>query len=181
MSVGKYSPTVGSSYAMDQNWWERNGGGFGNGNNPESDNDNDGYDSYGYSENGNGPDRAGYTENEYLENHTQSEINEEESLIEQISTTSTRLLGDLNEYVNIYSILKNSEFSKDDTNKLLKLYRDKIIDEEIKTNKINDEILSPYLLSKGYIHESRVDDFIEKCKNTLNPTPTKKKTKSFDM
>ena len=72
MSVGKYSPTVSRWYADDQNWWYKNGG--------YSDlstlNDDEGYDSYGYSdfdENheyvgaGNGVDRAGYTESEYMQ------------------------------------------------------------------------------------------------------------------
>lgn len=63
MGVGKYSPTVVASYHKDQNWWERNGGGYGNGKNPESNND-DGYDSYGYAD-CTGPDRAGHTESDY--------------------------------------------------------------------------------------------------------------------
>lgn len=65
MSVGKYSPTVSSSYAEDQSWFEKNGGGFGNGILPSSQYDDQGYDSYGY----NGytdRDRAGYTESQYL-------------------------------------------------------------------------------------------------------------------
>lgn len=67
MSVGKYSPTVSHSYRVDQKWHEKNGGGFGNGKNPESDTDDEGYDSYGYSgDYGDGVDRAGYTEDEYL-------------------------------------------------------------------------------------------------------------------
>lgn len=64
MSVGKYSPTVSSSYAADQNWWEKNGGGYGNGIDPNSDNDDDGYDRYGYD--ANDTDRAGHQENHYL-------------------------------------------------------------------------------------------------------------------
>jgi hypothetical protein len=64
---GKYSPTVSASYSSDQKWFVKNGGGFGNGKNPDSDLDNDGYDSYGYSqEDGCGPDRAGYTEDNYI-------------------------------------------------------------------------------------------------------------------
>jgi hypothetical protein len=66
MSVGKYSPTVSRWYAKDQNWWAKNGGGRGNGINPECYDDDEGFDSYGYSENGEGPDRAGNTESEYL-------------------------------------------------------------------------------------------------------------------
>ena len=53
MGVGKYSPTVSRSYSQDKDWFEKNGGGFGNGLMPESQFDNQGYDSYGYS---------GYTE-----------------------------------------------------------------------------------------------------------------------
>lgn len=64
MSVGKYSPTVSFSYGKDQDWFKKNGGGFGNGNNPHSDLDNDGYDSYGYNENE--VDRAGNSEMDYL-------------------------------------------------------------------------------------------------------------------
>ncbi len=64
MSVGKYSPTVSFMYARDQNWFEKNGGGYGNGNDPESDYDDDGYDSYGY--NRNDIDRAGNAEFSYL-------------------------------------------------------------------------------------------------------------------
>ena len=67
MSVGKYSPTVSHSYAVDQGWWEANGGGYDNGINPASQLDDEGFDSYGYSgEHGDGPDRAGYDEYEYL-------------------------------------------------------------------------------------------------------------------
>lgn len=67
MSTGKYSPTVFSAYADDQDWWEKNGGGFGNGVDPDSECDDDGYDSYGYSGRfGDGPDREGYTELNYL-------------------------------------------------------------------------------------------------------------------
>lgn len=68
MSVGKYSPTVSYSYRQDQDWWEKNGGGYGNGKDPDSQLDDEGYDSYGYSGKfGDGPDRAGYTEEQYLE------------------------------------------------------------------------------------------------------------------
>jgi len=80
MSVGKYSPTVSHSYSMDQGWWEKNGGGYGNGANPESDLDDDGYDSYGYhcycGEDGlyhEGVDRAGYTEMDYLTSYVDSD------------------------------------------------------------------------------------------------------------
>lgn len=102
MSVGKYSPTVYSSYRLDQNWWSRNGGGFGNGKNPDSDLDDDGYDSYGYShEDGCGPDRAGHTEEDYLtcgESYVDS--NDEDQyhypLYEDVySDWAGRLLGDL--------------------------------------------------------------------------------------
>lgn len=67
MSVGKYSPTVSNAYARDQKWWEKNGGGYDNGNDPDVDEDNDGFDSYGYAGPlGQGPDRAGNTEMDYL-------------------------------------------------------------------------------------------------------------------
>jgi len=46
MAIGKYSPTVFARYIADENWFVKNGGGFGNGNNPESQYDNEGYDSY---------------------------------------------------------------------------------------------------------------------------------------
>lgn len=62
---GKYSPTVFFSYSKDQDWFKKNGGHFNNGKNPESDDDDDGFDSYGYSDNGLGVDRAGYTEDQY--------------------------------------------------------------------------------------------------------------------
>jgi hypothetical protein len=65
MGLAKYSPTVSSSYAKDQEWFEKNGGGFDNGLNPLSQGDNQGYDSYGYSMY-NDRDRAGNTESDYL-------------------------------------------------------------------------------------------------------------------
>lgn len=65
MSVGKYSPTVSYSYAVDRDWFQKNGGGFGNGVDPESDDDDEGYDRYGYSSL-TGEDRAGHTESNYL-------------------------------------------------------------------------------------------------------------------
>ncbi len=63
MGVGKYSPTVSTSYSQDQAWYEKNGGGYGNGKDPESDYDDDGYDAYGY--NADDRDRAGHHENDY--------------------------------------------------------------------------------------------------------------------
>lgn len=63
MGIGKYSPTVSTSYRKDQAWYEKNGGGFGNGKNPDSDYDDDGYDAYGY--NADDRDRAGHHENDY--------------------------------------------------------------------------------------------------------------------
>jgi len=67
MGVGKYSPTVNTAYAKNQNWWRENGGGnWENGNNGNV--DKDGYDAYGYGgEFGDGPDRAGYKECQYGE------------------------------------------------------------------------------------------------------------------
>lgn len=70
MGVGKYSPTVSTSYMRSQEWWRSNGGGYGNGVDPQSDLDDDGYDSYGYSgEVGDCPDRAGYTEMDYMSSY----------------------------------------------------------------------------------------------------------------
>ena len=67
MGVGKYSPTVSRWYADEQEWWYKNGGGFGNGINPDSDYDDEGYDRYGYSgDYGDGPDREGNTEYDYM-------------------------------------------------------------------------------------------------------------------
>lgn len=63
MGIGKYSPTVSTSYSQDQEWYEKNGGGYGNGKDPESYYDDDGFDSYGY--NAEGRDRAGHHENDY--------------------------------------------------------------------------------------------------------------------
>lgn len=110
MSVGKYSPTVSLSYSLDQNWWKRNGGGYGNGNDPTSDNDNDGYDSYGYSEDGSGPDRAGYTEDAYLtttESWTdhEGEHHCDYTLYDRVySEWESRRLGDLNAYLRFEEI-----------------------------------------------------------------------------
>jgi len=59
MAVGKYSPTVSRSYMNDRHWWRS--ASAGNAADP------DGYDSYGYSQDGDGPDRAGNTELDYLE------------------------------------------------------------------------------------------------------------------
>lgn len=59
MGVGKYSPTVSTSYRIDQKWWEKNGGGE-----VDPNYDKDGFDSYGYDKDG--KDRAGYTEWDYL-------------------------------------------------------------------------------------------------------------------
>lgn len=57
MSVGKYSPTVNTWYAIDQKWWEKNGG-----NNVY---DKDGFDQYGY--NDKHIDRAGVHELNYMQ------------------------------------------------------------------------------------------------------------------
>lgn len=65
MSTGKYSPTVNTAYALDQHWWERNGGGTGIHDAASyREFDWDGFDEYGYGQDGN--DRAGHTEEEYL-------------------------------------------------------------------------------------------------------------------
>lgn len=63
MGVGKYSPTVSHSYASDDKWFEKNGGGWGNGIDPESFFDDQGFDEYGY--NAQGVDRAGNEEHLY--------------------------------------------------------------------------------------------------------------------
>jgi hypothetical protein len=99
MSVGKYSPTVSASYARDQKWWKRNGGGYDNGNDPNTENDNDGYDSYGYSGNcGDGPDRAGYTEEQYLTGGTHVGDDYQYPLYDSVDQEWWgRLLGDLKE------------------------------------------------------------------------------------
>jgi hypothetical protein len=101
MSAGKYSPTISASYRFDQKWWDRNGGGYGNGKNPESDMDDDGYDSYGYSKNGSGPDRAG----KYEEDYERGEWMDDEycyPLYEDISSEwSSTLLGDLPFYQKV--------------------------------------------------------------------------------
>ncbi len=64
MSVGKYSPTVSTTYAKDQDWFVKNGGEYGNGKNPESQYDDDGFDLYGY--NDKDIDRAGVKESSYM-------------------------------------------------------------------------------------------------------------------
>ncbi|ASV44365.1 hypothetical protein PBI_SCTP2_350 [Salicola phage SCTP-2] len=68
--LGKYSPTISGWYSKDQNWFEKNGGGFDNGYNPNSDLDNDGYDSYGYtsSDSFEDYDREGFYERDYWSN-----------------------------------------------------------------------------------------------------------------
>ena len=105
MSLGKYSPTVSASYARDQKWWERNGGGYTNGKNPNSENDDDGFDSYGYHDH-DGPDRAGHTEDDYLEATIEAYREADEAGIEDFHDEGsiyfevarewrTRVLGDL--------------------------------------------------------------------------------------
>ena len=61
MGIGKYSPTVTHSYTKDRDWWR----------NVSQDGcvDPDGFDRYGYSNQGEGVDRAGYTELDYLNNY----------------------------------------------------------------------------------------------------------------
>ena len=107
MSCGKYSPTISASYAFDQKWWERNGGGYGNGKNPDSDNDDDGYDSYGYA-NGNGPDRAGRHEDDYLSGEWIPAFDDDSEdyyhypLYEDVSSEwAGRLLGDLPKFCRV--------------------------------------------------------------------------------
>ncbi len=119
MSLGKYSPTVSHSYALDQEWWERNGGGFDNGTNPQSDDDNDGFDRYGYSGNGCGPDRAGHSEMDYLNASTEAYRQHNESgddydfeddcsiYFDVAREWCTRALGDLPNYVSFGDISRN--------------------------------------------------------------------------
>lgn len=108
MGVGKYSPTVSRSYSVDQNWFEKNGGGTENGIDPTSYNDDDGYDSYGYSGKfGDGPDRAGYTESDYARSYHVFDDGEiQYSLYENISDEYSGF--------NILQIRENKEaLSKD--------------------------------------------------------------------
>lgn len=98
MGVAKYSPTVGASYARDQQWWKRNGGGYGNGRNPGAEEDDDGFDSYGYSDGGSGPDRAGHTEEQYGDAEWEDGREPHYVLYERVSDEwRSRLLGDLAE------------------------------------------------------------------------------------
>ena len=93
MGVGKYSPTVTHSYRLDQGWWEKNGGGFGNGKNPDSDYDDEGYDAYGYAEGGysSGKDRAGITENQYAVNVNYHDGDMDPYLYDRVSREWSRL------------------------------------------------------------------------------------------
>jgi hypothetical protein len=59
MGVGKYSPTVSRSYMVDRDWWRKAA--------KDGAADPDGYDAYGYSQNGEGPDRAGNSGLEYIQ------------------------------------------------------------------------------------------------------------------
>jgi len=95
MGVGKYSPTVSHSYAIDQGWWERNNTG-------ENLYDNDGYDSYGY--NKDGLDRAGYSEQDY---ESDFHVDDETGEVHYFTYDSVAIeyrtvrLGDLNKFKNI--------------------------------------------------------------------------------
>ena len=109
MSVGKYSPTVTDSYQMDQSWWERNGGGYGNGKFPDKVLDDDGYDSYGYSGDlGDGPDRAGNTEYDYLCGEWDDDFeNYDHPLYNDVAYEwAGKKLGDLPQYVQCQDIPK---------------------------------------------------------------------------
>lgn len=129
MSVGKYSPTVSTSYSLDQTWWERNGGGFGNGKNPNSENDDDGFDSYGYAD-GDGDDRAGYSEMEYL---TSSSYDEDTGicyydLYDQISGEwRGKRLGDLDDYVTSSEIVKLTGYRASDLHPLFVLANARVL------------------------------------------------------
>ena len=92
MGVGKYSPTVTNSYRQDQDWWEKNGGDFDKGKNPESVNDDEGYDQYGYSGNGSGPDRAGVTEAQYADGHQEFDGERTYYLYDRVGREWARLL-----------------------------------------------------------------------------------------
>lgn len=92
MGVGKYSPTVTYSYRQDQDWWEKNGGDFGKGRNPESVNDDEGYDQYGYSGDGSGPDRAGVTEAQYADGYTEFDGERIFYLYDRVGREWSRLL-----------------------------------------------------------------------------------------
>lgn len=168
MGIGKYSPTVSASYAMDQSWWKRNGGGFGNGNNPDSDNDNDGFDSYGYSGNdGRGPDRLGNTEDEY---GTACDADPETGdlyfyLYENAESESRgKLLGDLNEFVNINSIIKNHNLD----NKKCQLHQNLLLSSDIFKDKDN-KFISNDLIKRGYIHNSKVESFLNLYHTKIDP------------
>lgn len=122
MSVGKYSPTVSSSYALDQKWYERNGGGWGNGKFPNREEDDDGFDSYGYAgPDGCGPDRAGHTEDDYLTTAEHQGDNYVHTLYESVDQEwSGRLLGDLVDYRSQAILAQEAGLSERD----IDLYRE---------------------------------------------------------
>ena len=153
MSVGKYSPTVSASYAMDQKWWERNGGGYGNGTNPDSDYDNDGYDSYGYAGDcGDGPDRAGNTESDYL---TGGEFDDGDEYVYPLySGTSAdwarRLLGDLDQYRSLFTVCRDNGLKQ----KSFDLYREYIL-------KLDWKYLRGGMFGNHvYVHVDHVDEIV---------------------
>lgn len=127
MGVGKYSPTVSNSYSIDQNWWEKNGGGVGNGLDQDSHYDDDGYDEYGYDKND--VDRAGNTENHYLSSYA-SISNEHEDSIDYILYDNVshewQSIFILDRKNQMKSLEKDADFQRDIQ---MKLELKKIIDE----------------------------------------------------
>lgn len=129
MGIGKYSPTVSASYMLDQKWWERNGGGYGNGKNPDSDNDDDGFDSYGYADL-TGPDRAGYTENDYMVGSydEESDVYSHDLYDSIAGEWRGKLLGDLPDYVWANDIAKGLGISP----RVIRIFHGDIIPKDIR-------------------------------------------------
>lgn len=159
MSVGKYSPTVSLSYAICKEWWELNGGGFGNGKNPLSDYDDDGYDSYGYNQKD--IDRAGHNELDYMTGELIEDGDGNENYVHRLYDDvsmewSNKKIGILNNYMSIYDFKKinNSvlKFSSEILDKASKL------DKQLNTKR-GEEIVLPNNSNHIYIHKNRLDDF----------------------
>lgn len=153
MSVGKYSPTVSASYAMDQKWWERNGGGDGNGKNPDVNVDDDGYDSYGYTgDSGDGPDRAGNTEDDYILGG-QYDIGDEYVYPLYSNTSadwSRHLLGDLDQYRNLFAVCRDNKLN----HKSFDLYREYILKPDMKY------VRGGLFGGNVYVHVDHVDEIV---------------------
>lgn len=148
MGVGKYSPTVTNSYRQDQSWWEKNGGDYENGKDPTSGLDDEGYDAYGYSgKSGDGPDRAGVTEAQYADGHSEFDGERTYYLYDRVGREWSRLFCGT-QHVSTYPAITGVIAESARETHVICSFIDRDIDEHLILGYVGDKAAADALVAK---------------------------------